>query len=119
MIMPLPLMCVDAQRPHVTNILLVQAALKDLAHVTGTSISPIIPCAVPLYPFLSRRSQSPPPRTASAAYDPAYPGGAGGPPYSGGFSGSNGYSGPPRNAGGARDYPARPPREAGEPGYRR
>ena len=76
-----------------------------------------------------RRSQSPPPRSGSSAYDPGYPGSAGGPPYSGGgppagYTGGNGYSGsnpPPRNAGGARDYPPRASRDNAEPppGYRR
>ncbi|GBE78444.1 predicted protein [Sparassis crispa] len=78
-----------------------------------------------------RRSQSPPPRAASGAYESAgYQPGAGGASYTGGSSGGfagNGYpssapgGAPPRSAGTGRDYPSRPPRESGEPSgsYRR
>ena len=75
--------------------------------------------------YCRRRSQSPPPRSSSSAYDPSY----GGAPYSGGgppagYTGGNGYPGnnhPPRNTGGARDYPPRTSRDNAEPppGYRR
>ncbi|KAJ6604250.1 hypothetical protein DFH09DRAFT_1122080 [Mycena vulgaris] len=53
-------------------------------------------------PRYRRRSESPPPRSSGAAYEPGYAGGSG---PGGGFSG-NGYAGPARS----REYNAPPPR---------
>ncbi|PCH33299.1 hypothetical protein WOLCODRAFT_135044 [Wolfiporia cocos MD-104 SS10] len=77
-------------------------------------------------PRYRRRSQSPVPRTASGYESSGYQGGSGGPPYTGGSSGSfagNGYtsgSAPARSSGASRDYPSRSARDT-EPsaGYRR
>ncbi|KZT06279.1 uncharacterized protein LAESUDRAFT_726108 [Laetiporus sulphureus 93-53] len=71
--------------------------------------------------YRRRRSQSPPPRSAAGGYDAPYTGGSGGAPYTGGSSGSfsgNGYAngGSASRGSGARDYPPRGGRDAGEPG---
>ncbi len=123
-ITPLLTLGAEPPLPRATTTLLVQEVLRQLA--IGSS---------PLYFWLaqadwcpsSRRSQSPPPRSASGApYDSAgYGAGSGGAAYNGTSGGyANGYPGgappPPRSSGGSREYApprAREPEPAGS--YRR